>query len=622
MEQTNSDSENITKGIKNKEEEGEKEKEKVKENIENKEEQSTKTTKEEKNIENGIEIIKENEKEKDKNKANEEQLELNKENDKVPLNKSDIKEDNKDNIKDQEKKDKNTNDETKEKNKIKDETKESTNEEKDLNENFKINENKDINNKLNKNEDNTDGNFEINTFSINSFLNESNNKKKGEGNNKIKDEKNNTNKLNFDKRKSLPTNNKDLKHSSLTLSDKNLEKNINNDNDNDDFPPRRKRYQPIKRSYSEAIIQTKKTSEKKNFYNELSNDPKYQRLIDLKEETENALRKTVGNKGSSNFLKSLVSQKKARFCYDGFDLDLTYITMKIIAMGLPSTSFEGLYRNNMEDVKRFFNVRHPQHHKIYNLCEEKKYPKDCFYRQGYYPFPDHEAPPLNSLMPFCEDAKQFLDEDDKNVVAVHCKAGKGRTGTFICCLLLYLGIFDSADESMKYYGLMRVGAEKGVTVPSQKRYVHYFEQILKKKLSTPLKYKTICIKELKIYTIPCFSKFGASCTPTFTIQNGKKIFKYSDINKKKTTYNNTSYKNIVFPLTITGFSVTGDVLITFYHLQFFGKDKMFKFWFNTQFLSEKGVLVIEKNCLDKAFKDKENKFFDPNFKVEMKYFFV
>ena len=127
-------------------------------------------------------------------------------------------------------------------------------------------------------------------------------------------------------------------------------------------------------------------------------------------------------------------------------------------------------------------------------------------------------------MPFCEDAKQFLDEDDKNVVAVHCKAGKGRTGTFICCLLLYLGIFDSADESMKYYGLMRVGAEKGVTVPSQKRYVHYFEQILKKKLSTPLKYKTICIKELKIYTIPCFSKFGASCTPTFTIQNGKKNF--------------------------------------------------------------------------------------------------
>jgi phosphatidylinositol-3,4,5-trisphosphate 3-phosphatase/dual-specificity protein phosphatase PTEN len=288
-------------------------------------------------------------------------------------------------------------------------------------------------------------------------------------------------------------------------------------------------------------------------------------------------------------------------------------------MGLPSTSFEGLYRNNMEDVKRFFNKRHPFHHKIYNLCSEKQYPNDSFYSQGYYPFPDHEAPPLALLMPFCQDAKKFLDDSDKNVVAIHCKAGKGRTGTFICCLLLYLGIFDTADECMKYYGLMRVGAEKGVTIPSQKRYVNYFEQILKNNISTdPLKYKKICIQELKMYTIPSFSKFGSSCTPTFIIQNNKKEYKYSDINKKKTTYNKTA----VFPLNNAKIEVSGDVLITFYHLQFFGKDKMFKFWFNTQFLDENGILEIGKSGLDKAFKDKENKLFSPDFKIEMKYIFL
>ena len=50
-------------------------------------------------------------------------------------------------------------------------------------------------------------------------------------------------------------------------------------------------------------------------------------------------------------------------------------------MGLPSTSLEGIYRNNMEDVKRFFNTRHTNHYKVYNLCEEKTYPKDSFFNK-------------------------------------------------------------------------------------------------------------------------------------------------------------------------------------------------------------------------------------------------
>ena len=196
-------------------------------------------------------------------------------------------------------------------------------------------------------------------------------------------------------------------------------------------------------------------------------EEQYNLFLLLKEDTERAISLTVKNKGKAGGLKSLVSKSKTRFCYDGFDLDLTYITPRIIAMGYPSTSFEGIYRNNMEDVKRFFATRHKDSYKVYNLCGEKTYPKDTFYKQSYYPFPDHEAPPLNLLLPFCQDAKAFLDEDEKNVVAIHCKAGKGRTGTFVCALMLYLNIFKMPEEALAYYGIMRVGSGKGVTIPSQ-----------------------------------------------------------------------------------------------------------------------------------------------------------
>ena len=344
------------------------------------------------------------------------------------------------------------------------------------------------------------------------------------------------------------------------------------------------------------------------------NETQLEKIYNLKEATEEAIAKTVKNKQSSNIVKALVSKKKYRFCYDGFDLDLSYITTRIIAMGLPSTSIEGLYRNPMEEVQKFFNTRHPSHYKVYNLCEEKNYPQNTFFKQGYFPFKDHEAPPLNLMRPFCEDAKQFLDEDENNIIAVHCKAGKGRTGTLICCLLMYMNIFDNFDECLQYYGMMRVENGKGVTIPSQIRYVKYFETILKNNMAHPISFVKKCITKIKMFTLPMYLK---TYIPSFTIENNGKKYNFD---KKNAKVEGSDFDAIADFNIEKGFNVEGDVYIVFNRIHVLGKkEKIFKFWFNTNFVPENNIYEFKKKYLDKACKDKKNKYFKPGFKVEVHF---
>lgn len=70
-------------------------------------------------------------------------------------------------------------------------------------------------------------------------------------------------------------------------------------------------------------------------------------------------------------LRTLVSQKKNRLRAEGFNLDLTYITNYVIALGYPAGGVEATIRNKREDVIKFLKSRHGVNVKIYNLCFEK-----------------------------------------------------------------------------------------------------------------------------------------------------------------------------------------------------------------------------------------------------------
>lgn len=75
--------------------------------------------------------------------------------------------------------------------------------------------------------------------------------------------------------------------------------------------------------------------------------------------------------------------------------------------------------------------------------------------------------------------------DPENVIVVHCNSGKGRTGTAICAILLYMGYCDNIDDCLRFYGHQRFVCGKGVSQPCQLRYLYYFEGFYKKQVKSP-----------------------------------------------------------------------------------------------------------------------------------------
>lgn len=162
----------------------------------------------------------------------------------------------------------------------------------------------------------------------------------------------------------------------------------------------------------------------------------------------------------TSIVRRIVSGPKARHVDKDLhvDLDLVYVTDRLIIMGWPGANFETLYRNSRKSVRRFLDAKHGEKYRVYNLCpcSENSYEANEFYGAvSRYPFPDHHPPPLSMIPMFVCDITSWLAEDPENVAIIHCKAGKGRSGTMACCYLLSLPILppppqEEANQGEQY----------------------------------------------------------------------------------------------------------------------------------------------------------------------------
>jgi len=276
----------------------------------------------------------------------------------------------------------------------------------------------------------------------------------------------------------------------------------------------------------------------------------------------------------SSLLKNLVSRERVRYKEDGFDLDLTYIKPWLIAMGYPGEKIEGLYRNNLEEVRKFLESKHRNHYRIYNLCNERNYDDSKFGGSVVrFPFQDHTPPTFKLIIDFCADVDIWLKKSTDNVAVVHCKAGKGRTGVMICCYMLHSEVCSTWEESLEQYARIRTNDGKGVTIPSQRRYVQYFDKYLQRGRvydPKPVEIKKVTIKGLK-------------CDKTFTLMLGDSSYELS----------NSSVIMSVRVCEDFGMSV-------------YVKDrrllKLFSFWLNTSFIDDPHLVLYKFDKLHKKHK--------------------
>jgi phosphatidylinositol-3,4,5-trisphosphate 3-phosphatase/dual-specificity protein phosphatase PTEN len=160
------------------------------------------------------------------------------------------------------------------------------------------------------------------------------------------------------------------------------------------------------------------------------------------------------------------------------------VTDSIIATSGPSGTYPQVaYRNPLKDLVNFLDSKHGVEWAIWEFrAEGTGYPDaEVYNRIRHYPWPDHHPPPFALVPLIMASMRNWLKEEGakekKRVAVVHCKAGKGRSGTVSCSYLISEEGW-TAEEAMARFTerRMRPGFGAGISIPSQLRWISYVDR--------------------------------------------------------------------------------------------------------------------------------------------------
>ena len=160
------------------------------------------------------------------------------------------------------------------------------------------------------------------------------------------------------------------------------------------------------------------------------------------------------------------------------------MSRKVVVTSGPSSTYpQRAYRNPTDALVKFLDYKHKTEWAVWEFrAEGTGYPdSEVHGRIRHYPWPDHHPPPFAIIPNIMASMRNWLKDREavklKRVVVVHCKAGKGRSGTIACSYLISEEGWAVKDALARFTERrMRVGFGAGVSIPSQLRYVGYVDR--------------------------------------------------------------------------------------------------------------------------------------------------
>ncbi|KAK5869627.1 hypothetical protein PBY51_024330 [Eleginops maclovinus] len=246
--------------------------------------------------------------------------------------------------------------------------------------------------------------------------------------------------------------------------------------------------------------------------------------------------------------------------YTKGELDIAYITSRIIVMTYPAESVQIGYQNHVEDIRSFLDSRHADHYTVFNLSQRNYRGAKFSNRVSECNWPSRQAPSLHNLFAVCKNMHNWLKQNPKNVCVITCSDGRAPSGVLVCAMFCFCHLFNNPVPAMQLLSAKRPGS--GLW-PSHRRYIGYVCSMVSEKPSLPHS-KPLMIKGLTMSPVPCFNKQRSGCRPFCDVLIGEtKIFSTAQEYERMREHRIQEGK-VAFPL---GVSVQGDVVVSVYHMR-------------------------------------------------------
>uniref|UniRef100_A0A671YB96 Uncharacterized protein n=1 Tax=Sparus aurata TaxID=8175 RepID=A0A671YB96_SPAAU len=277
---------------------------------------------------------------------------------------------------------------------------------------------------------------------------------------------------------------------------------------------------------------------------------------------------------------------------ESYEVDLVYITERMISVCFPAAAEERSYLANLKEVATMLRSKHGENYLVLNLSEQRAELSKLNHKVLEFGWPDHHAPALDKICSMCKAIDTWLNGDSRNVVVLHNKGNRGRTGVVVAAYMHYSNISASADQALDRFAMRRFYEDKALPVgqPSQKRYVQYFNGLLSGHIK--INNKPLFLHHVIMHGIPNFESKGGE----YLLQNIVWTLLFHNVQGDS----NTSICITIEP----GLLLKGDILLKCYHKRFRNptRDVVFRVQFHTCAIHDLGV-VFGKNELDDTFKD-------------------